>query len=514
MGGHKDESEEELERVEKRIAEARKNSDSNQGCLFDDSEPALDAAVREPEVTPLRFAYALMDTDIRDRYCARDTVATARLGDLLDKQVTDDEGASHVWQSVGRRATDAIAQMERWGMAADRSAVQSLQEILDLELGQVQARLSSYGDFNPASPADVAKLLFGKLGLRSTEKTNGGKPSTASDVLERLRGKHPVVEDLLYHRRLAKYKGDYGDKLGRYIRNDGRIHCEIKIDGTRTGRASVKEPPLHGLPQAIDELSRAVKRCFVAPPGCLIVVADYSQIELRIAAMLSGDPVMRDMFISGEDFHTATAKLIARNYWGIDPSAVGKKERSSAKTFNFALLYGMSDNGLAKRLGTSVQEAKRLRAAIMGAWKVLARWIDQRKKEARETGYCWTWWAGKRARKRPLFGIRSKDRRQKSTAENSAVNTPVQGTANEYMVASICETVEWIWAENRPERLGLTVHDSVVAEVPIDTLHEFVGTVREIMLGHDSGDVPLKVDIEVGTTYGDLEPYEEGVGYG
>ncbi len=512
MGGHKDESEEELERVEARIAKARKNSNTYQVSLFiEDSELALDAAVREPDVSPLRFAYALMDTGIRDRYCARDAVATARLGDLLDEQVSADEGANHVWQSVGRRATDAIAQMERWGMAADRSAVQSLQEMLNLELGQVLARLSSYGDFNPSSPADVAELLFSRLGLRSTEKTNGGKPSTASDVLKKLKGKHPVIEDLLYYRKLAKYKGDYGDKLGRYIRNDGRIHPELKIDGTKTGRLSCVEPPLHSLPRAETELSRSVKRCFVAPPGRLIVVADYSQIEYRIAAMLSGDPVMRDMFISGEDFHTATAKLIARTYWGIDPSAVGKKERRDAKDFNFGLLYGMTDNGLAKRLGTSVQEAKRLRAAIMGAWKVLARWIDQCKKEVRQTGYCWTWWAGKRARKRPLFGIRSKDSRHKSTAENSAVNTPVQGTANEYMVASICEIVEWIWAEDRPEKLGLTVHDSVVAEVPIPTLHEYVGTAREIMLGHDSRDVPLRADFEVATTYGDLKPYVEPV---
>jgi uracil-DNA glycosylase family 4 len=507
MGGHKGENEAELEKVRRRIAEARRNKGRQSG-LFSEHEPAVVAAVKNPHEPPDRYAYALVDAAVRDRYCAKDAVATARLGDQLEAEIDRDEPIRRIWNRFGKRATDAVAQMEHWGIAADWGAVRTLQDMIALELGEVSARLATYGNFNPDSPQDVGGLLFDQLGLKAIKKTDGGKPSTDAQSLRLLRDQHPVVRDIIAHRKVATLKKNYGDKLGRFIRDDGRIHPELKLDGTETGRLSCVDPPLHGLPRAETPLSRAIKRCFVAPPGKKIMLFDYSQIELRIAAMLSGDPVMIKMFVSGEDFHTATAKLIAKAYWGIDPSAVGKRERNVAKRFNFGLLYGMTDKRLAKELKIPLEEAARLRKAILGAWRALARWIEQCKRETRRTGYCWTWWDGERARRRPLYGIRSQDNLQRSNAENSSVNTPVQGTASDFMLASICDIVEWILYDFVPAKLVLTVHDSVIFEVDEDAVEELAGGVLEIMHSHNSGPVPLKVDVEIGDTYGDLSHYE------
>jgi uracil-DNA glycosylase family 4 len=509
MGGHKSENERELDKARDQIRRARRRN-SNQRSLFveEENNRTISAAVKYREASEDAFAYALVDPAVRDRYCAKDAVSTARLGDLLEGEVEADKSISRIWNRFGRRASDAVAQMEAWGIAADLGAVESLRGMIDLEMDGVMKRLRTYGGFNPESTREVRELLFDDLKLKSVKKTGQGLPSTDSQALRLIRDEHPIVRDMIAYRKVAVLKKNYGNKLGRYIRDDGRIHPDLKLDGTETGRLSCTNPPLHGLPRAETELSRAIKRCFVAPPGKKIVCADYSQIELRIAALLSGDQVMTKMFISGEDFHTATAKLIAKAYWGIDPSAVGKKERQAAKSFNFGLLYGMTDKRLAKELGVTEAAAAKLRHSILGQWKGLASWINKCKAETRRTGYCWTWWDGERARRRPLYGIRSEDGRQRANAENSAVNTPVQGTASDFMLASICDIVEWLIDDMVPAKLVLTVHDSVIFEVDEDALEELVGGVLEIMHSHNSGVVPLKVDVEVGDTYGDLKKYD------
>lgn len=513
MGGHKAENELELEKAKRRIADARAARHSEQRTLFgslgEDADPALRAAVELlPNEDPLRFAYALVPPEISDRYCARDAVATARLEDLLEPQVEANRPVSRVWTQIVSKATDAVAMMERWGIAADRRAMEDFDTYCTLELEEVRRRLTAYDEtFNPSSPDDVAELLFGKLGLSPVAMTDGGQPSTNKAVLAKLRDAHPAVADLMEFRRLDKLRSGYGLSLAAWIREDGRIHPELKIDGTRTGRLSCVNPPLQTLPRGHSEEGKMIKRAFIAPPGYRIASLDYSQIELRAAAFLSGDPVMVAMFNSGEDFHTATAKLIAPIYWGIKAEEVGSKHRSAAKSFNFGLLYGMTDGGLAKRLGCSVADAGRLRKAIMGKWSVLAEWMAARMKETRRTGVAWTWWAGERARCRPLIGIAAQDNLARSKAENSSINTPVQGTASDFMLASIVEIVDWLLADAVPAKLVLTVHDSVIFEVREDAVEEVVLGAIDIMQSHDSKGVPLKVDAEVGTSLGDLEAW-------
>lgn len=513
MGGHKAENDAEIDRAVRVIADAREATRSNQGDLFAgvtaDRDPALVAAVElMPNEHPKRFAYALVPQEISDRYCARDAVATARLEDLLDPLIEEDRALSRVWDQIVSRATDAVSQMEVWGVAADRGAMETFDDYCVLELECIEDRLRAYdATFNPSSPDDVGKLLFETLGLPVVAKTEGGKPSTNKLVLERLRSKHPIVEDLVEYRRLEKLRSNYGRGLAEWIRDDGRIHPELKIDGTRTGRLSCVNPPLQTLPRGQSVEGEMIKRAFCAPPGFRIVQLDYSQIELRAAAFLSGDPVMISMFKSGEDFHTATAKLIAPIYWGIKADEVRKEHRSAAKAFNFGLIYGMTDHGLAKRLGCSLEEAARLRQAILGKWAVLSRWMQARMKETRRTGYARTWWAGEVARRRPLVTIASQDSKQKSGAENSSINTPVQGTASDFMLASICDIVDWILEDAVPAKLVLTVHDSVIFEVREDAVEEVILGATEIMQSHDSKGVPLKVDPEVGQSLGDLREW-------
>lgn len=432
MGGHKNEHDRELDKAIRLIERTRAAKASAQQGLFDHVEeldPALDAAVNlMPHEHPKRFAYALVDQEISDRYCARDAVATARLEDVLSHRVETNRSISWVWDQVVSKATDAVAQMEIWGLSASREQMERCDAYFALESEIVKDRLLAYDPhFNPASPQDVGRLLYDKLKLPVLSYTSTGQPSTDKVTLHKLRHKHPIVQDLHEFRRLEKLRSNYGLNLASWIQDDGRIHPDLKIDGTRTGRLSCVAPPLQTLPRGQSVEGAMIKSCFVAPPGYRIVQLDYSQIELRVAAFLSGDPLMISMFQSGEDFHTATAKLIAPIYWGIQPHEVGKEHRSYSKSCNFGLMYGMTDGGLAKQLNCTLEDAARLRAAILGKFVRLKSWMADRLVETRKTGAARTWWGGEPARLRPLIGIASQDSRQKSTAENSSKNTPIQG---------------------------------------------------------------------------------------
>jgi uracil-DNA glycosylase family 4 len=469
-------------------------------------EWALDAAVQDTQSKPEKYAYALVDTEIRDRYCARDAVSTARLGDVLYSDLRTIEPLSKIWDDVVSKATDTIYQIESWGIHADKAAILLVKDYLEMEL-RTQVKKLSVWDFDPESPQSTARLLFEKLGLESKSSTKGGAPSTDAGALRLIKDKHPVVQAILEYRKISTAYKNYGKTLAGHIRKDGRIHPQLKIDGTRSGRLSCKDPPLHGLPGAGDYVGKLIKQCFRAPDGFDIGVWDYSQIELRIAAMLSRDKVMIEMFRSGEDFHTATAKLISQAYWGIPPEEVGPKHRKTSKSFNFGLLYGMTDHGLAVRIGCSEEEAHKLRKLIMGAWGNLAEDIARCLADARRTGQIWTWWAGNNARCRQAYRIMSQDKKTRKHYENAAYNTRVQGTASEFMLASLNKIVDWIRTEEVPAKVVLTVHDSVVLEVASHYFAEVSERVNEIMLSHDSCGVPLRVDVQRGKSLGDLEDF-------
>lgn len=269
-------------------------------------------------------------------------------------------------------------------------------------------------------------------------------------------------------------------------------------------------PNLQNIPRGDNEYAKRARRCFVAPPGYYIVQLDYSQLELRVAALLSGDQAMLEIFLSGLDYHLRTAQMISNLAWNIDSEQVGKYHRSQAKIVNFATLYGKSAHGLALQMGSTVEEAQKVQDSLFGRMQDLKAWIDECVATTRETGFAWTWWDGERARRRPLWRIGYYDeahRQQASTAFRSSWNSPIQGSASEFCVASLCQAVDWLKDQQLKSQLVLAVHDSLMFLCPEDEIETVARGAHDIMVSHNSSDVPLVVDVEVGRTWGDLEKY-------
>jgi len=468
---------------------------------------------------PDAVAYALMSDDDLSRYNAMDTVSTARLGKRCWDDLVAVPECKWVWDEIVSGAPKAAEHMEFWGIQVDRSAIENLSLFLDSRISEVVPRLSVYGDNEWwTSNDDIGDLLYGKLKLKAKKLTKTGKKSTDKSAIEALAKHHPVVGDLLEFRRLSKLKGTYADGLLPHIRPDGRIHPTFLLDGARSGRLSCKDPNLQNQPRVDDRNADAeqnlVRACFVAPPGHVLLQADYSQLELRVAAYLSGDPLLIDIFRSGDDLHQRTAELISKVAWGIEPSQVTKTHRSLAKAVNFGLLYGQTEYGLAAALKIEVEEAKKIRDAVLGKFVVLAQWMKAQIRRARETGYTWTTWKEKLARRRPLWDIGIKgdgeeDRKRRGEAERSAMNTPVQGMASDLCLASLVQLVSCIVDDGLPAKLVLTVHDSLIFEVAEKDLDAVACEVRSVMSQWDLGEVPVVVDMESGRSWASLKKLEK-----
>lgn len=476
---------------------------------IDRDDPALAKLIRDPDVEWEAWAYALVPNDMLLRYNARDTVGAARVGIRCEQVLSGEPELDRIRREVVDRASHAVKRVEGWGVCVDRPALQAFSSYLDGHLAQTRARLDAQvgADFDPESHDQVRELLFDKLRLKPLKETRTGKLSTDAEVLEALAGKHPVVGEILKWRQWSKFQGTYGRGLLPRVRDDGRIHTSILLDGARSGRTASQNPNLQNIPRAADSAEgKMVRDCFVAPPGWIFLELDYSQIELRIAAMLSRDPEMRKIFKSGVDYHRRTAELVAKIAWGIDPSQVQAPHRTQAKTINFSTLYGAGIGSIAARLGITYAQAERVVTAIMGHFKVLDGFIKSCISETRRTGYAWTWWAGQRARRRPLYGVADPDEGRRITAENGAFNTPVQGTANEFCVASMAECVEWIEEDGLEDdaHLILPVHDSMLFEVREPFALEAANRIRDLMLSHDSDGVPLEADCKIGRSWGSL----------
>jgi uracil-DNA glycosylase family 4 len=493
-GGHKDEAHEYMKNAASGLRSDQKWGQSN---LFQVSIP--EGAEAE------QYAYAYIPRKLLLRYCARDTVASSRLLPLLGSELSKVPEVSRLWGSHIRDAVSTFIDIERRGVLADKQAMRMLSKFLAAEQKLVMQRLSPYGLQNPASSDEVKDLLYDRLGLPVVATTKGGAPSTDKNALKELEDMHPAVADIVAWRGMNIVRNTFAEGLIPHVRPDGRIHPDFRLDGTRTGRLSCRQPNLQNIPRADTPAGKMAKDLFVASPGHVLMQFDYSQLELRVAAMLSGDPLMRQIFDQDIDFHMATAKMISQLVWGIDPSQVTKVHRTAAKTINFALLYGRGLKQLAKMLGCTKKEAEKVQAAILGRFKLLDKWIKQQVAQASRTGFTWTWWDGKPARRRPLWRIANED--DGGNAERASYNTPVQGTGNEFCLASIVEVNKWTKEDHVPAHVVLTVHDSIILEVEHDARHEVAEVVPEIMMQWNSLGVPLKVDCDEGRSWGSLHKW-------
>jgi len=361
-----------------------------------------------------------------------------------------------------------------------------------LEL-QALAHAEAGGAFNVDSPKQLQEILFGKLGLPVIRKTPTGQPSTAEDVLEELAAAYALPKLILEYRGIAKLKSTYTDTLPRQIdERTGRIHTCYQQGVAATGRLSSSDPNLQNIPIRTPE-GRRIRQAFVAPPGHSLVAADYSQIELRIMAHLSGDSSLLKAFAEDRDVHQATAAEV----FGVPLAAVSPDQRRSAKAINFGLIYGMSAFGLARQLGIGRGEAQRYVDLYFERYPGVKRYMDETRRQARAAGFVETVFG----RRLYLPEIQSRNQALRQYAERSAINAPMQGTAADIIKRAMIAVDGWLQISRAPARLIMQVHDELVLEVADEALQEIVAQLRGHMAQAAELAVPLRVDVGIGCNW-------------
>ncbi|MDP3046312.1 MAG: DNA polymerase, partial [Chloroflexota bacterium] len=347
---------------------------------------------------------------------------------------------------------------------------------------------------NINSTQQLASVLFEELKLDKARRTKTGY-STDSAVLEELRGKHPVVALILEHRQLTKLKSTYVDALPLLVdRHDGRVHTSYNQTVTSTGRLSSSDPNLQNIPIRTD-LGKQVRAAFVAPPGSVLLAADYSQVELRILAHVSQDPTLLATFERGEDIHSATAAAI----FDVPLDQVTPAQRRVAKGINFGIVYGMGDYGLAQRTDLDQKDASRFIADYFGHHPGVKGYLDETKRLAKEQGYVSTLLG----RRRYLPELKNPNRAVVAAAERMAVNMPIQGTAADIIKIAMVRLHKAIQERGLRSRMILQVHDELIFEVPEEELAAMKPLVQDLMENALPMSVHLKVDLAVGNNWGE-----------
>ena len=386
-----------------------------------------------------------------------------------------------------------LAEMEQSGFYVDRKALYEFGESLNGGIAALQASIWEHAghEFNINSPKQLGEVLFEELMLPSGKKTKTGW-STNVDVLEKLRGKHPIVEEVLEYRMLTKLKSTYAEGLLKVISEDGRIHTSFQMTVTATGRLSSTEPNLQNIPVR-KKLGAQIRKMFVAAPGMVLVDADYSQIELRLLAHISGDEAMREAFLSGEDFHTVTASRV----FNVPLEEVTPLLRSRAKAVNFGIVYGISAFSLAQDIGVWPNEAKAYMEAYLEKYHGVRDYMKAVVEQARTDGYVKTIYG----RRRELPELKSSNFNTRSFGERVALNMPVQGTAADIIKLAMVHVHRRLKEEQLKARLILQVHDELIVECPEDEAERVSEILRQEMEGAAQLSVPLTVDVHTGHSW-------------
>ncbi|HSZ10284.1 MAG TPA: DNA polymerase I [Steroidobacteraceae bacterium] len=442
-----------------------------------------------------RIAFNQVDVDQAAEYAAQDADATLRLHQAIWPQIEAQPKLKSVYENIEQPLVPVLQRMERTGVLVDRALLKAQSAELAarmLEL-QSQAHREAGGVFNVDSPKQLQEILFGKLGIPVMRKTPTGQPSTAEDVLEELAASYPLPKLILEYRGMAKLKSTYTDNLPLQINPEtGRIHTSYHQAVAATGRLSSQDPNLQNIPIRTQE-GRRIRQAFVAPPSHSLVAADYSQIELRIMAHLSGDASLLRAFAEDRDVHQATAAEV----FGLAPDDVSADQRRSAKAINFGLMYGMSAFGLARQLGIARGDAQKYMDLYFERYPGVRRYMEETRRQARETGYVETVFG----RRLYLPEIQSRNAALRQYAERSAINAPMQGTAADIIKRAMIEVDAWLESSRVAARLIMQVHDELVLEVADDAVESLVGQIRTHMIRAADLSVPLKVDVGVGRNW-------------
>lgn len=422
-----------------------------------------------------------------------------RIAPILRAEV-EKQGLAELYEKIDLRLAAVLARMERAGVYVDRKALEVISATLDKELRRLEMQICELAGcaFNINSPQQLAEILFDKLNLQPPRRSRAKSRSTAAEVLEELSALHPLPKLVIEYRELAKLKSTYADALAKLIHHGtGRLHTRFSQTGAATGRLSSSTPNLQNIPVR-SEIGRQIRAAFTAAPGHQLLSADYSQIELRLLAHVSQDPVLLDAFRRGEDIHSRTAQEV----FGVAPFAQTSEHRRAAKVINFGIVYGLSAFGLAQQLGIEQREAARFIAAYFERYRGVRDYLDRHLAEVRQTGFTRTLFG----RIRPMPEINSHIPNIRNFAERTAMNTPLQGAAADLIKLAMIEIDRRLPEQGFETRMILQVHDELLFEGPQKEIARLRELVKPVMEGVHPISVPLIVDVKVGQNWRDMEP--------
>ncbi|VWB65975.1 DNA polymerase I [Burkholderia aenigmatica] len=428
-------------------------------------------------------------------YAAEDADITLQLHHALYPQVAREPGLERVYREIEMPVSLVLRKMERTGVLIDDARLQAQSTEIATRLIELEAQAYELagGEFNLGSPKQIGQIFFAKLQLPVVKKTPSGAPSTDEEVLQKLAEDYPLPKLLLEHRGLSKLKSTYTDKLPRMVNpSTGRVHTNYAQAVAVTGRLASNDPNLQNIPVRTAE-GRRIREAFIASPGHRIVSADYSQIELRIMAHISGDASLLRAFSQGEDIHRATAAEV----FGVTPLEVNSDQRRIAKVINFGLIYGMSAFGLASNLGITRDAAKLYIDRYFARYPGVAQYMEDTRSVAKEKGYVETVFG----RRLWLPEINGGNGPRRQAAERAAINAPMQGTAADLIKLSMIAVDDWLTRDKLASRMIMQVHDELVLEVPDGELSLVREKLPEMMCGVAKLKVPLVAEVGAGANW-------------
>jgi len=442
-----------------------------------------------------QLTFNQVDLDQAAPYAAEDADITLSLHEHLWAELSKNPALRAVYVDIEQPLVPILLKMEETGVLVDRDMLKTQSSELARTMAKLegQAHELAGGPFNLGSPKQLQEILFGQLGLPVVRKTPKGQPSTAEDVLQELADEFDLPRVILEYRSVSKLKSTYTDKLPLQIsESTGRIHTSYHQAVAATGRLSSTDPNLQNIPIRTPE-GRRIRQAFVAPPGTVLLAADYSQIELRIMAHLSGDKGLVAAFADDRDVHQATAAEV----FAVDPDAVTTDQRRSAKAINFGLMYGMSAFGLGKQLGIGRGQAQEYVNLYFDRYPGVRQFMDDVREQARTDGYVETVFG----RRLYLPDINDRNAQRRQYAERSAINAPMQGTAADIIKRAMIAVQGWLDDEAAPARMIMQVHDELVFEVDENAIDVVRDPVVALMNASAELAVPLKVDVGVGANW-------------
>ncbi|MGX9455683.1 DNA polymerase I [Photobacterium damselae subsp. damselae] len=443
-----------------------------------------------------QLTFNQIDLEQAGPYAAEDADITLRLHNALYPKVSADEKLLHVFSDIEMPLVPVLSRMECTGVLIDSMKLSAQSQEIAQRLDELEKRAFEIADqeFNLSSPKQLQAILFEKMGLPVLKKTPSGTPSTNEEVLQELALDYPLPKLILEYRGLAKLKSTYTDKLPKMVNPaTGRVHTSYHQAVTATGRLSSSDPNLQNIPVRNDE-GRRIRQAFIAPQGYKVLAIDYSQIELRIMAHLSGDKALLDAFCHGKDIHAATAAEIL----GLPLEQVSSEQRRRAKAINFGLIYGMSAFGLAKQLDMGRGEAQEYMNTYFERYPGVLEYMETTRTVASEQGYVETLFG----RRLYLPDIKSRNGLRRKAAERAAINAPMQGTAADIIKRAMVLVDEWIGQqESGRVRLLMQVHDELVFEVQESEIESVAQEIKTLMESAAQLDVPLIADIGYGENW-------------